>query len=246
MSVGESPELARDATALVSYRQSSTASTAIQCPRKGSLLMFHLTTGLVVPASCGSLECPFCLVREARRYAAAIALARPTRAMILTNVGNDWKTARRRVNRCHEILGRTGHAGKICYQIEPSPGKDEHHAHVWQWGGRAGLTPDILQAAASRAGIGYASIEPLRLTGVWQGGRSIVPLSYGLKIPLSQPQGDRQLCDEVVLYLLINGSRLSHASRGFWRDTRGSAITRDRGGQKGRVGVRWQLAPAVD
>ena len=196
--------------------------------------MVGLRSGKVVPARCGSRAARCASWSRRGNDGAAIALAAPERAVLLTAAGDDWPTIQKRINRLREYLRRQQLAGEWVWHVEPNPSGTGHHVHAWQWGS-ARLTQDVLRAAAVRAGLGHmvglSSVNtPVGLSRA--GLRGATAMSYGMKSVMGEPLGD-SLTAEQESYLSANGQRLAHASHGFWRDQRGRRLR----GRKEAVGV---------
>src|SRR4051812_43924389 len=69
------------------------------CPHRRGMVYLNLDTGESRPARCGRLSCDYCATRNAWRRSAAILLARPQRAILLTQVAaaddpDPWQVAR--------------------------------------------------------------------------------------------------------------------------------------------------------
>jgi hypothetical protein len=176
-----------------------------------------LSTGSVVPARCGRLSCPGCCLLNARTRSLAISFARPERAVLLTDVGNEFAQIRARVNRLrYDITKQLGAKFEMVYSIEPNPSGDgRHHLHGWQHGD---FVPQAaLSKMAARRGMGeFARISRVRST-VGAGRYGLKGLGYGLK-------GTQQVGDAQREYLALNGKRLTHQTRGFFRDAEGASI----------------------
>ena len=178
--------------------------------------MLQLSTGLLVPAGCHRLSCPVCVVVLAFRLGAAIGLARPDQQVLLTQVGEDWTTIRRRMNHFRRILKGLGVRSEDVYHVEPNPQGTGCHVHMWRWGDR--LARSVVAEAAVRAGMGsFADVQPRRQP-------SGSPLTYGLKTILNEPSEGMTLSPGAQRYLDLNGNRLCHASRNFWRDETGGPL----------------------
>ena len=202
------------------YRQSSTADEGGLAPDFGAerpacnpdgLRFVNVRTGVMVWARCGRLRCAYCIPLNARRRSAAIAWANPQRAITITLLApagdsDPWQTARRRWNRTREYLKRAGvDPGESVLHVEPNPRGTGFHGHVWQRGARP-IPKAALQEAAHRAGAGWSRIERCRSTA----GAS----AYGLK---GLGYGLKGTTDGPAEYLRVNGGRLTHQSRGFFR-----------------------------
>jgi hypothetical protein len=189
----------------------------------------NLDTGQIVPARCVRLRCSYCLRVNARRRAMAIAAARPERAILLTQVGNDWQTCRDRIKQCRYWLAQEVGPFEWVTHVEPNPAGTGHHVHAWQHSGnprvgmghgvngagsderRTAFIPQaLLSSVARRCGMGgFARINKLR-SAKGAGTYGLKGISYGLK--------GVEADDEGLTYLVDNGWRLTHQSRGFFRD----------------------------
>lgn len=207
-------------TGLDQYRQSSTADEPGLVPdfaderppcNPSGLRFVNLRTGVVVWARCGRLACSYCILRNAYRRAAAIAWAEPQRALTVTLLAgpgdpDPWQTARRRWNRTREYLKRLSvDPGEAVVHVEPNPKGTGFHGHIWQHG-PSPIPKAALQEAAHRAGAGWSRVESIR-SRKGAGAYGLKGLGYGLKGTSDGP-------DE---YLRVNGRRLTHQSRGFFR-----------------------------
>jgi hypothetical protein len=163
---------------------------------------------------------------NAQIIAHAIGLARPERAIRLSQVagrGVDveacppeeaWLRIRRRVNRVREILKGEGfRSSEWAYHVERNPKGTGYHAHAWQHGDY--IPQATLQEVCRRADVGIPRIERLRKTGAVAYG--VKAITYGLK--------DAEAVDARREFLQINGGRMVHATRDFWRDEHGERCT---------------------
>jgi hypothetical protein len=94
--------------------------------------------------------------------------------------------------------------GEWLYHVEPNPKETGYHVHAWQHGSK--IPKEALQEAAHRAGAGWTRIEAIRQAAN-VGAYGLKGLSYGLK----------GLTDGAARYLELNGGRLTHQSRGYFR-----------------------------
>lgn len=173
---------------------------------------------------------PVCIVIEARNYAAAIALAAPERAVLLTEVGDDWPRIRKRVNRVREYLQRQELAGQWVWHVEPNPNGEGHHVHAWQWD-----RPCSQWTRCVRRLFGLAWAAPCgpELSGVRTRvgqrqdrlqGAGAMAMGYGMKAGMTGGATGMSLTADQGDYLAVNGQRLAHASHGFWRDEHGRRL----------------------
>jgi hypothetical protein len=215
-------------TGLDLYRQMVTDSDPVTedespaqdgCPNRRGLVLLCLETGEAVPVRCGRLGCDYCLVRNAMRRGLAIALMAPRRGITLTLAANEgdatpWATVRVRVKRTRDYVRRMGHEpGEWDYHVEANPKETGYHVHAWQHGPY--LPKRVLQEAAHRAGGGWTRIEEIRKKREASSyGLKLAAATYGLKGADSEPHE----------YLRLNGRRLSHHSRNFYRSPTGARI----------------------
>jgi hypothetical protein len=224
--VGE--PLGDPASGLDPYHQTSTNSEVADellvgpgCPSRRGMVFLNLTTGQVVPARCGKLSCAYCAKRNAYRRSLAIALAKPERALTLTLVADadeqdPWAVARRRVNRTREWLKRMNvDPGQWVTHVEPNPQGTGFHAHIWQHG--SFIAKAALQEAGHHAGTGWTRVERVRQTAS-AASYGLKGMSYGLKGVTGQQDAS------TVEYLRVNGGRLTHQSRAFFRGADGETL----------------------
>jgi hypothetical protein len=183
--------------------------------------MLDYASGEWRPARCQRLSCPYCVRVEAMIRAAAIWLAKPRRAIRVSMVAepgdpDPWPTARGRMNRLREYAARAGlDFGEWCYSVEPNPRGTGYHAHVWQHG-PAKVDKDALDALSARAGAGWCKVETVRHVG-----RASM---YGLKALRGAGYSMKGSDDDPGEFLRVNGSRLTHQSRGFFRSETGARL----------------------
>lgn len=163
--------------------------------------------GRGAPGRCKANQCPECVVIEARRRARAIAYQTPERMVTLTSAPEDWQALRDAVYNCvshvREKAGRFDHVYVVEWGTEGGL-----HVHLLQHGDF--IPYEVLQEGA--VGAGFGSIVYIqRITP----GTERCAADYLLKIPRHCGGG----VSDVGLrrYLKINGGRLIHASKGFWR-----------------------------
>jgi len=203
-----------------------------QCPRISGLYLVNWATGQVVPARCGANFCAYCIARNARNVAKAISLAAPTRAILLTDAPEAWQARRDAVRVLLQRLRRSGLSIEMVWHCEPNPKGTGVHIHGWGHGDRVPMEP--FREAAVSAGFGsWVGLSKMRQ----RVGRENA-VGYGLK---GVKYGMKHA--EAKEYLQVNGGRLCHATRGFWRDgperlTLGTAIERTRAQGKDQ---EWQL-----
>lgn len=172
--------------------------------------LMNLETGEIRPAGCRRLSCPACVRVLAWRRSLAIAWARPSLAVTLTLIApadspDPWQDARKGHNRWRDYYLRSGgRSFESVLHVERNPAGTGYHGHLWLWGPR--LDFDRSDAAARRAGLGWVHTERIRQADS-AGAYGLKGLTYGLK----------GAGDDTGEYLRLNGGRLTHQSRGFFR-----------------------------
>jgi hypothetical protein len=160
---------------------------------------------------CGANTCPACLPHNARGIAMAVTLVRPEYLLTIGQLEDRWPLIKKRLNRFN--LGLRRFAGpdlQHAYHVEPYGRGDRCHTHGWLHGRT--LDADVVLEAAVSAGIGSDVMlevaHPDRLC------------DYGLKLVRADPRilPGSDLWPEAQRFLEVNGGRLVHPTRGFWRD----------------------------
>jgi hypothetical protein len=158
---------------------------------------------------CKRQTCLVCGPRIAFATAGAIALAEPERLVRYSLVGEDWQTIRSRLFRVRYRVRQDGFRWEEAYHVERNPKGTGHHVHAYQHGE---FVPQArLQELCRREGLGYPDIRSFRTTGE-------LGAAYGLKAATGYGLKDAQRPEALVEYLRLNGGRLVHTSRAFWRD----------------------------
>lgn len=185
------------------------------CPNTRGMMFVNDLTGVMIPARCRRNGCAYCIHGNARQRARAIAHSKPERALLLTQAGDSWQTARLRVKQLKfDLQKELGKSFEWVYHVEPNPSNDgQHHVHAWQRG--AFIPQKTLSALADSAGFGpFARINKIRsVTDASTYG--LKGLGYGLK-------GVRE-AESRSAYLIANGKRLTHQSPGFFLDSEGNS-----------------------
>jgi len=126
-----------------------------------------------------------------------------------------WQTARRTVNRVREYLHRQSvDPGAWGYFIEEGSKTGMVHAHVGQHGPKP-IPKDQLQEAAHRAGAGWTRVEAIRQG---KGFAQYVGKGFASYV------GKGFTTDDGQRNLALNGGRLGHFSRGFFRSPKGETL----------------------
>lgn len=185
------------------------------CPSARGLVFLDKLTGEYFPARCKRNGCGYCVQGNARRRARAIALAAPERAILLTQVGNDWPTVQNRMNVFKYRLQRElGRSFDWVYHVEPNPEGTGHHSHAWERG--AYLPQEAIARIADGVGMGgVAFINRIR-NATKTSHYGLKGLGYGMKGVKAE--------ESRVAYMKANGGRLTHQSRGFFVDSDGQSV----------------------
>jgi hypothetical protein len=183
-----------------------------RCPNSAGLWLASQSTGAMYPTRCGRNHCGYCLRVNAYVRALAIEYAAPTRAILLTQVGEEWSQVRDRMKRLRYALGREVGPFEWVWHVEPNPKGTGHHVHAWQ---RGKFVPQTLlsKLAASKGMGAFARVNAIRSVK----GSS----SYGLK---GIGYGMKGVDHQGVEYLTTNGRRLTHQSRGYFVSSDGESM----------------------
>ncbi len=197
------------------FPDGETADRLDRCPRKLDLRMFDFATGQVAPARCRANSCPYCCRLNASMIAGAITLAEPERAVRLSLVGTEWQQIRNRLKMLAYRIRQAGFEVSWAYHVEPNPKGTGNHAHAWQRGDY--LPQAQLQELCEREGLGIPYIERVKTPeAAGRYGLKLAGLDYGLKMADAEESAE--------VYRRLNGGRLVHASRDFWRDENGEQV----------------------
>ena len=182
------------------------------CPNTRGMMFVNDATGVMIPARCRRNACGYCIHGNARQRARAIAHSKPERAILLTQAGDDWQTARARMKDLkYDLQRQLASAFEWVYHVEPNPRGTGHHVHAWQRG--TFIPQTVLSDLADSAGFGpFARISKIRSVAD-ASNYGLKGLGYGLK-------GIREV-ESRSAYLIANGKRLTHQSRGFFLDSDG-------------------------
>lgn len=195
------------------------------CPdRDPSLWFVNVETGQVVPSRCGRNGCAYCLPVNAGKRIDAVVLMQPRRTITITNLAkcddpDPWQEVRRKVNRTREFL-KKAKVDPGLWGIFVEKGKETGmvHAHIVQ-NGEKRIPKEALSDAASSAGCGWTRVEAVRNSGKIS---DYVGKGFGISRyvgkSFSEGEGDP------LAALRLNGGRIGHFSRGFFRDPSSGAI----------------------
>lgn len=216
---GAAPEASP--TSLASYRQSVTQDedppVPERCPRKLGWRWRNLDTGETFAARCEANTCVYCLPRNVSARADAISYATPERFIRYSLVGDDWQTIRKRYKVLSDRIRSRGYTSESCYFVEPYESGAGNHIHAFQHGDYI-PQHELVELATS---VGFAPNTDIRR---WQtyGSRSTRytmknATGYGMKTL-------RAATEAAETYLALNGQRLHHHTRGFFRHPDGRHI----------------------
>jgi hypothetical protein len=118
-------------------------------------------------------------------------------------VGGNWVACKNSVNRVTTKVRSKGYTREHCYTVEPNREETGLHVHAWV---RGDVVPEhVLNGICADIGIGKPDVRRLDYDG---------PQFYGIK----RAQSDDTRAD----HLALNGGRLVHSSRRFFRDRVGN------------------------
>jgi hypothetical protein len=172
---------------------------------------FHPETGERVPRRCNRLSCGFCGPLVAYVTAEAIAMSLPTEHWVITRAGRDFQQIRKRMNSVFHKLRATAKF-EAAWVVHLKKGK--LHVHIVAWGGDLFGLEDLTRAARNQ-GMG-PHVEWLDMYDATE----VIPRYILRPALVSFDHRDASLeKSEAVLrnHLDINGGRLVHNTKGFWR-----------------------------
>lgn len=204
MSAGTSLDLLeRDADKWVLRRA---ANGEGHCPRF-PFDYLNLTTGAMWPASCKSVRCPVCGVREVRKRAWRVAQAQPTRFLTLTRLHADYQHARAQEAKLLKYLRRQGLTVEWAIAHELTK-RGDRHAHALVKGDY--LPQALVSNLAERAGMGYI-VDVRKVRG------SDGAASYALKESLRVVGYATKGTGHLDAHLALNGGFVCRTTRGYFR-----------------------------
>lgn len=156
------------------------------------------------PARCGANFCPYCAPINAGLIAKAMALAAPQRMLRVSLVPSDFRRTRPMMHALTKWMRRNYGTVELAYSVEPNPKGTGNHLHAWQHGPNK-IPQAALQEACHRSGFGFPDIRKWTDRG-GKTGYGLKGIGYGMK------------ADDLEVFLELNGNRLVHATRNFYRD----------------------------
>ena len=178
-----------------------------QCPRRVGWYFQSDETGAVHPARCGANYCPWCAPVNASQIASAMALAEPQRMFRFSLVPDNFKRTQRGIQSMAQWMRRNYGRSEFAFHVEPNPRGTGNHLHGWQHG-PAKIPQAALQEACERCGFGIPDIRRWHNRG-GGAGYGLKGIGYGMKH------------DDLERFLSLNGRRLVHHTRGFFREGAG-------------------------
>jgi hypothetical protein len=208
-----SAEVDGGSSSLALLRRTLLENQVLRCPRRFGWFLIGGETGQVIPARCKASFCGWCGPIRAREVAGAIGLANPERLVRLSLLRGSWRETQWRVWKVVYELRAAGYVFEYCLHVEPNPKETGYHGHLYQVG--AFVPQAFLQSCCLRHGLGFPDIRKFERRGGPEVtyGLKLAGLNYGLKLAQRQDSLDR--------YLEVNGGRLSHQSRAFFRNAAG-------------------------
>ena len=200
-------------SSLALIRKSPVENQALRCPRRRGWFLVGGDTGQVIPVKCKASFCGWCGPLRAREVAGAIGLAEPERLVRFSGLRASWAENQWRLEKVVSEVRQAGFVFEYCLHCEWNPKETGYHGHLYQVG--AFVPQTFLQSCCLRHGFGFPDIRKFRRRGGAEVtyGLKLAGLDYGLKLSLRQEALER--------YLEVNGGRLSHQSRHFFRNLDG-------------------------
>lgn len=164
---------------------------------------------------CMKASCWVCVKQVALDAAAGIGLAQPEHAVRLSLVGEDPTQISGRVNKLREALRAGGQLWQDAYHVHRNPAGTGMHVHLWGWG--RGLHGGEVCSIAQGLGMGLdVDLRPAFVPAPNPG--QPPRITYGMRACIDRPVGVTAMWPEAAEYLAVNGGKVVHATRGFWRD----------------------------
>lgn len=183
-----------------------------RCPRtRATADVVDMETGELRPSWCKANLCPYCAWVNTRKIARAVGASDSSVFFTLTQAGDRWPLIQRRMNRLMEFLRRSDYEVQWAWKVEcnesrwSDPARHDHHVQGFAHGTRL-PSETVIASEAERVGFGLVS--------------QFLVLKHGEKHNPRYLWGKK--AHEVHLlnlghHLEMNGGRLVHASRSFWR-----------------------------
>ena len=117
---------------------------------------YNEVNGEWVSYRCERNVCEACVVINARRIAGAIHLSKPTHALSLTLVGDDYRTICKTMGYFSNCVRQTIPSFRWAWAVEMNPGETGCHVHGYFHCDAFdfGILPDVLDEARVYAGVG--------------------------------------------------------------------------------------------
>lgn len=173
--------------------------------------------------------CPVCVRAVAVEAARAIGLAQPSHSYRLSLVGDDWPDIRDNMTGFARRVRRRVSLFEHAWHVEANPAGTGNHIHGWCWGTDPDVT--LLRESAVLSAMGSDV-----WVGTWRIASSDDPLvSYGMKAVTGPDLGRSPEAKE---FLALNGGKVIHASRQFYRDARTGELLGNRREAERRARLR--------
>ncbi len=177
-------------------------SIAPRCPHSPGFYLRCVETGEVRRFRCKRNACEYCLGVNRWQTGRLVAEAEPRRFVLFTLVGNDWQTIRARMGRVFYDLRAEGLRSEWAWFVHENPKGTGHHVHALQHGDYLPLK--TLRRVADRRGMGRR-VVPEEIRGAQDAAGYAARSAAGYS------------ARESAAALPLNGNRVGHWSRGYWR-----------------------------
>jgi len=154
---------------------------------------------------CRRNDCPSCGPWKARIIELTLHVAQPELLVTIGPIQVEPHEISTQVSRYRQRVRRaTSSPVQDAYFVESYTSRSEPHLHMYSFG--AALRQDMVVSAAMATRLGdetHIDVQPITHHG---------NLGYGMKM-ITRPKSETDRSE----FLRLNGGRLVHASRGFWR-----------------------------
>ena len=185
-----------------------------RCPFKEHLVRLNVVTGEVRQLRCWRNRCPSCAWRRAVGIGYAITMARPTLMVTLNLLPEKFPDIKRCMQRLRERLTYRGWEFEWAYGVEQPNPTTPPHVHILVHGQRV-PPDDVWVEQATQSGFDVDHRPRTSRGSDTYLFKKVSKVKYG---------GWSDGLDAIDAHLELNGGRIIHATRSFWRDHSGEPI----------------------
>jgi hypothetical protein len=167
-------------------------------------------TGEVYYPRCGQRrKCLYHVDREAQHIGLIVRDAEPSGFMTITGLPTEWKSIQKKLACLFRKLRRTTTGFSWCYYIEYNESKKMAHAHAFTHG--PWMHNGTLSEYSQNIGLGHVDYRTVQ--------EGSFPYFYPTKLlRLDNYSSSKTARSGINAYLDLNGGRIHHNSRDFFRD----------------------------